>query len=228
MWLELLNIFRGTDPLKTLADEFMQMLQTAHDMARIVTPHALDHTLPLDQRNEVYRYDIAVNKAERSIRKGVATHLTLHKTNIPYCLLLMSLVKDIERIGDYAKNISQVGEMGGAPVPAGPLRDELGSVMQRTMELFDEARAVLVDENRERANELVLEGRNAAERCERLVSEAAKSGLSSAETTSLVLLARFYKRIGGHVLNILSSVVMPLHKVDFYDEKVAAIQDSDG
>ena len=31
--------------------------------------------------------------------------------------------------------------------------------------------------------------------------------------------ARFYKRIGAHVLNVLSSVVMPLHKLDYYDEK---------
>ena len=34
----------------------------------------------------------------------------------------------------------------------------------------------------------------------------------------LVLCARYYKRIGGHALNVLSAVVMPLHKVDYYDE----------
>ena len=38
-------------------------------------------------------------------------------------------------------------------------------------------------------------------------------------TTALALATRYYKRIGGHVLNILSSVVMPLHKVDYYDEE---------
>ena len=38
------------------------------------------------------------------------------------------------------------------------------------------------------------------------------------KTTALVLGARYYKRIGGHLLNVLSSVVMPLHKVDYYDE----------
>ena len=37
-------------------------------------------------------------------------------------------------------------------------------------------------------------------------------------TTALILGARFYKRIAGHVLNVLSSVVMPLHKLDYYDE----------
>jgi hypothetical protein len=30
--------------------------------------------------------------------------------------------------------------------------------------------------------------------------------------------ARFYKRTAAHVLNVLSSVVMPLHKLDYYDE----------
>ena len=34
----------------------------------------------------------------------------------------------------------------------------------------------------------------------------------------MVLATRYYKRFAGHVLNILSSVVMPLHKLDYYDE----------
>jgi hypothetical protein len=34
----------------------------------------------------------------------------------------------------------------------------------------------------------------------------------------LTLGARFYKRINGHLLNFLSSVIMPLHKLDYYDE----------
>ena len=36
----------------------------------------------------------------------------------------------------------------------------------------------------------------------------------------MVLGARYYKRIESHLLNILSGVVMPLHKLDYYDEKV--------
>ena len=47
--------------------------------------------------------------------------------------------------------------------------------------------------------------------------ELAKSDLTAAQTTSMVLLTRFHKRLGAQLLNILSSVVMPLHKIDFYD-----------
>ena len=35
----------------------------------------------------------------------------------------------------------------------------------------------------------------------------------------MVLGARHYKRILAHLMNVLSGVVMPLHKLDFFDEK---------
>jgi hypothetical protein len=48
----------------------------------------------------------------------------------------------------------------------------------------------------------------------------AGSAYDAATTTSLVLGARYYKRIESHLLNVLSGVVMPLHKLDYYDERV--------
>ena len=51
-----------------------------------------------------------------------------------------------------------------------------------------------------------------------LVTKAAQSSYDASTTAAVVLATRYYKRIGGHVLNILSSVVMPLHKIDYYDE----------
>ena len=36
----------------------------------------------------------------------------------------------------------------------------------------------------------------------------------------MVLGTRYYKRIESHLLNILSGVVMPLHKLDYYDDAV--------
>ena len=47
---------------------------------------------------------------------------------------------------------------------------------------------------------------------------AAKADYPAPTAVSLALGARYYKRFEGHLLNILSSVVMPLHKLDFFDE----------
>jgi hypothetical protein len=57
-----------------------------------------------------------------------------------------------------------------------------------------------------------------AQRADTLITRVARSDYDAATTTAVVLGARYYKRIGGHVLNVLSSVVMPLHKLDYYDE----------
>ena len=32
-------------------------------------------------------------------------------------------------------------------------------------------------------------------------------------------LVRHYKRVAAHLLNVLSGIVMPLHKLDYYDEE---------
>ena len=66
--------------------------------------------------------------------------------------------------------------------------------------------------------EMIQQGRAIAHRCDALISKIGRAGYGGETTTVLVLATRFYKRIGGHVLNVLSSVVMPLHKIDYYDE----------
>ncbi|GEM_PF-187986 len=219
MWMALIDFFRGGDEVDTLGSDFRKMLEITREMAAIVRPHVFDHSLDLEARRHVYKLDIEVNKLERSIRKRIVTHLSLQPNQVPYCLLLMTLVKDAERIGDYVKNVSEVGELGGKAVPAGPLRDELESLIELATELHEAAPVVVLEQDRERATELIQAGRAAGKRCDRLLVELSRTDLGAAQTTSMVLLTRFYKRIGAHLVNVLSSVVMPVHKVDFFDER---------
>ncbi len=227
MWMELLEIFRSGDPLKALADDFMEMLRLTREMAEIVRPRVFDHMLSLEKRKEILRRDIEVNKLERSIRKRLVAHLTMQGSQAPFCLLLFSLVKDAERIGDYVKNIAEVERLGGAEIPAGPLRDELSDLIDIATKLQTQAPEVLAKQDRERATVLIREGQSGAKRSDTLLVELAKSDFNAAQTTSMVLLTRFYKRIIAHLVNILSSVVMPVHKVDFFDEEYVEDVDPD-
>ena len=43
--------------------------------------------------------------------------------------------------------------------------------------------------------------------------------MDAGATTAFILGTRYYERIGGHLLNVLSGVVMPLDKVDYYDSR---------
>ncbi|MEE2961575.1 MAG: PhoU domain-containing protein [Myxococcota bacterium] len=219
MWRELIQILRDNDPIEPMAREFIEMLTLAEEMSDFIQPTVLDHSLSLDHRKKVYKLDVKINKLERSIRKRIITHLNLKGGHVSYCLVLMSIVKDAERIGDYMKNISEVGELGGEPIPQGELLDELSDIMNLAIETLKATPTIIQEEQQDRANEYIQGGRNAGKRCDHLLKQLAKSNLSPAQTTSMVLLTRFYKRLSGHLLNILSSVVMPLHKVDFYDSR---------
>ena len=219
MWLELLSIFRKGDPMEALASRFRDMLRLLQQMSHIVKGHIFDQDLSLEKRSKVYKLDIQVNKLERSIRKRVVSHVTLGRDHVPYCLLLMTLVKDAERIGDYWKNISEVSTLGAGKIPDGELKTELQEIIELAMTLMDDLVPILDASDRDRAEELLQTSRLMGKRCDQLLVELAKSNFSAAETTAMVLLTRFHKRIIGHSFNILSSVVMPLHKVDFYDEQ---------
>mgnify|MGYP002630726400 CR=1 FL=1 len=219
MLKEIIDVFRGRhSPLDEVADEFRRMLQISLQMLDIVEPYVFKAGLPLDQRRRVYELDVEINKLERSVRKRLITHLTLQPSQVPYCLLLMTMSKDAERVGDYVKNIAEVGDLGGGEIAQGHLRDELADLMAVARRLHVAVGDVLARQSREQAIELVQLGRAAGKRCDRLFVEIAASDLGAAEVTALVLLTRFYKRLGAHLVNILSSVIMPVHKVDFFDE----------
>ena len=93
--------------------------------------------------------------------------------------------------------------------------------------LFEVTPEILESQNAEAAMEAIEEGRAANKRCDQLLVQLSKSNLSASETTSMVLLTRFYKRIGAHLANLLSSIVMPLHKLDYYDEKELAVPEDE-
>ena len=71
---------------------------------------------------------------------------------------------------------------------------------------------------KDEALELIQQGRETARQCDHLITEIGSGNHDAATTTALILGTRYYKRIGGHVLNVLSSVVVPLDEVDYYDE----------
>jgi phosphate uptake regulator len=131
----------------------------------------------------------------------------------------MSLVKDVERIGDYAKNLSEVRDYHPAALPEDDIAGEMREIRLGIEQAFAEISSVFEVSDHERAVELIREGRDLTRRCDAVVGRVARSDYSASTATSVVMGARFYKRIGAHVLNVLSSVVMPLHKLDYYDEK---------
>ena len=220
MFRELLSIFRSKNPLTEMGENFARMLKLAHEMTLAAGGIYFERKAMPEERNQIRRQDIEVNQLERAIRKQVVAHLSIpgNTPDVPYCLLLMSLVKDVERLGDYAKNILELVDFCPETLPDDEIVKELLSYRQGIEDAFQAASEVFTSLEPERALRLIREGREIAQKSDALIERIAGEKYDAGTTTALVLAIRYYKRIGGHLLNVVSSVVMPVHKVDYFDE----------
>jgi phosphate uptake regulator len=217
---ELLSIFRPGDPLNVMAEEFARMLKLTCEMNIDAGDIYFGQSISPEARTKIYKTDVKVNKLERRIRKAVVAHLSIgdNRHDLPYCLALMSLVKDVERLGDYAKNLSEAADLRSGDLPEDEILAELKEIRSSIEMTFQAAARAFAESDREQALELIRQGKDDGQRADGLLTRIAHSDHDAATVTALALGARYYKRIGGHLLNVLSSVVMPLHKIDYYDE----------
>ncbi len=220
MLRELLTIFRAGNPMEELGKNFNKMMGIALDNTLAAGEVYFGKTISADERSTIYELDVKVNQLERTIRKQVAAHLAIrgNHLDVPYCLLMMSLVKDVERLGDYAKNLAEARDMEGTNLPEDEFMAELQAIRVEVETIFKASSEIFQDSQRERALESIQSWQATNRRCDVLITRLGTTDYTPPQVVALVLGIRYYKRLGSHLTNILSGVIMPLHKVDYFDE----------
>jgi len=119
MFSNLSSFWKGKTFLTAVLDEFREMLEHAETMYDLVRASLLKGESKPDLEERLRDIDKSVNAAQKDIRKRIIEHLSLQPTvDVNACLLLMSVVKDAERLGDYAKNLYEVTELLDKPIDA--------------------------------------------------------------------------------------------------------------
>src|SRR5690554_8157258 len=106
-------------------------------------------TVPAEEvRQPLYQRDGAVNELERSIRRTVLRYLTVHPGHdVAICLALMSVAKDAERIGDYCKNVFEVGHFYREGFNVPKYQQPLDHISTQTAAMFSLVIAGVRDSN---------------------------------------------------------------------------------
>ncbi|MDX1690006.1 MAG: PhoU domain-containing protein [Acidimicrobiia bacterium] len=169
--------------------------------------------------DEVKETDRGVNKRERAVRKALVVHVSVHgtRTDLPMVLGTMSIVKDAERIGDYAKNIWDLAD-AGVDFSEAPDLDRLAHYRDRTSRLVSSSARVFSDRDAEAAHGLIGEADEWQSEYDDFVGEQLTSEGPARDAVSRALYARYLKRITAHAINVLTLLVMPVHRLDYYDE----------
>ncbi|MCB0749376.1 MAG: PhoU domain-containing protein, partial [Ignavibacteriae bacterium] len=105
MLKEIIAVFKSDSLLDRAYKRSFEMLDLTHKMFLEAT-NVLRNTETNKVSFDINDQDIAVNKYQREVRKDVFNHLAMAGTEtLSSDLVLVSIVIDIERIGDITKNI---------------------------------------------------------------------------------------------------------------------------
>jgi phosphate uptake regulator len=223
MFKELIDALRRRPLLGQMWSEMEEMLRDAVEMYRPIAD-VLSGREEMTQaiHDKIYETDKRINHLQRKVRKQLVEHLLMAPgSDVPISLVLMSITKDAERLGDYCKNLLEVAEAMGQPLGKGPHGEKVAGLLADVGALFEPTATATVNSDKETAEEAVGRGRELAGRCGCLIDELLEDELPTREAVLLTLTARYLKRMALHLTNIASSVVMPLHRLDYFDEEGA-------
>jgi len=165
--------------------------------------------------DEFFERDKEINAREKDIRRRIVEHLSLrHDVDVPACLVLMSVVKDAERIGDYSKNIYEVACLYTMGFRTGPYVLRLKQLRTEVEGFFDKVRAVFAEADGLAALVLIQQTKEVGWRADQMIERLIRDELPTQKAVAFALLSRYFKRVAAHLGNICTSVTGPVHEMD--------------
>lgn len=219
-----LDFFRGGGDaqLEKIEAQISQMLVDDRHTFDAAINCLLGGTDPSLVGKDIRKTDRGVNKAERAVRRELVVHVSVRGTaaDIPLVLASMSVVKDAERIGDFSKNIWDIANSGIDLSDAEDLKT-LITYRDRISRLIAETARVFRERDAAAAHEMLKESDLLQDEYDVHIDAQLHTDQPAREAVPRALLYRYFKRITAHLMNILTSLVMPIDRLDYYDEDKA-------
>lgn len=162
--------------------------------------------------------DQNVNRLEREIRRELVVHASVFGgIQSPAVLVYMSVVKDIERVGDYAKNLLDLAR-DGADFTSAPDQEEWEQLAAEISEFITSAGDAFQRRDAARSRQLRARGDELLDLFDSRVSELIRQPEPGPQAVPRALAHRYLKRVVAHLMNLVSAVIMPLDRLDYFDE----------
>lgn len=218
MFKSLLEIFKKEDLLQQSYDACIKMLHTDFEMFQAAS-NSLRKSDTGEMSIDVYAKDAEINAFEREVRRKVVAHLsTSPARDIVFGLILVSIVIDIERIGDFMKNIIELAKHHPKKLHGGPFEEFLIEIEGKVAKRFKSLIESFEKSNTEMARSIMMEHREYSKNCDKIlhrILEGALNELSSGDAVAIALYIRYMKRISSHITNVASGIVNPFDRIGF-------------
>ena len=220
IFTEILSVWRKEDLLSEAWEKSLEMLDLSHNMfVKAVKKSKKQESLSV--LKQLKNRDKEINKYQREVRRKIITHFSLQNNinDISSIMVLMNMVVDIERIGDYSKNILDLAIYYPERLNTKILHPELHEIEQVVKSRFDKTVDAIKTEDVELASKLIKGfKKQVTTASDRIVNNIISGELnleSGSESAAIVLYARYLKRIGSHLKNITTTVINPIDSIGY-------------
>lgn len=222
MFKEFFNLIKRQDLLTQALNDSYEMSSIALEMFNLVTEMIfadLKAKVSVDEIEEVKKKDYLLNHFDSSIRKKVFEHVVVNEKpdqEIYTSLTLITIVQNLERLGDYSKNLNEIAEIKYALISseynqlAENYADILKKMYKDTFNSFKKADEEIASE--------VIDGhfKFKSELDDKLIELAIKEPDGKTNYVIYALVFRYFKRISAHLMNIATSITNPIDKIGYY------------
>lgn len=225
MWKELKNLWTSDNLLKEAWDMSYEAIKLDREMFDDAVESLWGNPTKKTQKL-IYKKDKLINKYERDIRRKVITHLSVQGgIHLAPGLVLSTVIIDVERIGDYIKNIVELAEMHPMELKADEIKKVLEDLEAKIKKLFLEVPTCLEHGDEDLALDLYMSTRAVGTSCDDYIRKIITKEISDLTVESaavLVLYFRYLKRINAHLRNIVSSVINPFDRIGYEPKKASS------
>lgn len=219
---EIISVFRSDSLLDRAYNRSFEMLDLTHEMfleAKNVLRNTDTNQIDIDINDQ----DIQVNKFQREVRKDVFNHLLLAGTeSLSSDLVLVSIVIDLERIGDLTKNIVEIAQGHPEKLSSALFDEDVKKIEDAVGENFNKTIEAFKNSDEELGRFIVKEYKWVSKLSDEILMKLMKNediNIKPGSAVALALYIRQLKRINSHLINIATSVVNPFHRIGFKPKK---------
>ena len=217
---DIIKLWKSDSLLSQAWDDSIAMLKLSHEIFQ-KSIESFNSPESFEEIKALKKEDRKINDYQMTVRRKVLTHFSLDTSarEVTNGLVLVDMVVDIERIGDYCKNISDLTLMKESSFNFGELSDEISKIEEEVQSRFSNTIEVIENQDEDLAFRLLDKYRKKVSSVsDKIVSDIVsgqnKLG-SQSKSAALVLYVRYLKRIGAHLKNISSTVVNAYDRIGY-------------
>ena len=222
MFRKWLAIFKKDTLIDRAYQRSFEMLDITNEMY-VEARNSLRQREDAEVNLQVKETDKKVNSYEREVRRMVFNHLAVQGTaDLPSALILVSIIIDIERIGDYAKNMVELALDHPGKLQGGKFEEAIVRIEEALEDNFIQTKTCFKEGNPEVALELMRKYAWVNDACDDVVMALVKekdSEIRPGDAAALAIYTRWLKRVNSHLRNITTSVVNPFDRIGFEPKK---------